>query len=47
MRKVILSLAPVRAGDAVEAKALAEDVKKVWMQVRQCATCTAEDWTEV
>ena len=28
MRKVILSLAPVRSGDAVDAKALAEDVKK-------------------
>ena len=28
MRKVIVSLAPVRAGDAVDANALAEDVKK-------------------
>ena len=29
MRKVIVSLAPVRAGDAVDANALAEDVKKI------------------
>ncbi len=47
MRKVIVSLAPVRAGDAVDANALAEDVKKVWMQGRRCVTCTVGSQMEI
>ena len=40
-RKIIISLAPVKAGTPIDKIALAEDVKNVWKKARVCAISTA------